>query len=152
MACMAVVLGLSALPEASADGCTVVVTILGGQTLTFQNVPAGSSVSSLPLPPGAQIVGTPSWSCPTATATTPAATVTATTPAPTTSTSTSTSTTTSTTSKPKGSGSGSGRSTTTTSATSGNASPKSGSRGSGQGKSQKPTALNPGTSQAGTNL
>jgi hypothetical protein len=152
MASMAVVLGLAALPEASADGCTVVITVAGGQTFTFQNVAPGTSPSSLPLPVSLPITNV-SWSCPPVAATTPAATVTATTPATTTSTSTSTST--STTRKPKpssGSGSGSGSSTSTTSTTSGKSSPKSGSRGSGQGKSQKPTALNPGTSQAGNNL
>src|SRR5689334_24735015 len=113
MASMAVVFGLAALPEASADGCTVVITVAGGQTFTFQNVAPGTDPSSLPLPVALPIINV-SQSCPPVTATTPAATVTATTPAPTTSTSTSTST--STTPKPKpSSGSGSGSSTSTTS-------------------------------------
>ncbi len=153
MGSMAAVFGLAALPEASADGCTVSITILGGQTLTFQNIPAGTPVSSLPLPPGAQIVAGPNWSCPQVTVTTPPATVTATPPAPTTSTSTSTST--STTSKPKpssGSGSssssGSSRGTTSTNKTS----PKPARTGSGHGNANKPTPLNPGTAQAGTNV
>jgi hypothetical protein len=147
MASMAMVLGLAALPEASADGCTVVITVAGGQTFTFQNVPQNTPPSSLPLPVSLPITNV-SWSCPQVTATTPAATVTATTPAPTTSTSTSTSTPTK--PKPKPS-SGSGSSTSTTTSTN-KPSPKSGSKGSGQGTAQKSTPLNPGTSQAGNNL
>src|ERR1700749_1967646 len=96
MACMATVLGLAALPEASADGCTVVITVAGGQTFTFQNVAPGTPPSSLPLPVNLPITNV-GHSCPPVTAATPPATVTATTPAPTTSTSTSTSTST----KPK---------------------------------------------------
>ena len=45
------ILGLAAIPAASADACTVTVTLLGGQQLTFPvNVPAGTPVSSLSLP------------------------------------------------------------------------------------------------------
>jgi hypothetical protein len=150
MASVAVVFGLAALPEASADGCTVVITVAGGQTFTFQNVAPGTPPSSLPLPVALPIVNV-SQSCPPVTATTPAATVTATTPASTTSTSTSTSA--STTPKPKpSSGSGSGSSTSTTSTTSNTPSGKSGSKGSGQGKAQKPTPLSLGTAQAGSNV
>ncbi|HET6871047.1 MAG TPA: lytic murein transglycosylase [Solirubrobacteraceae bacterium] len=148
MASMAVVFGLAALPEASADGCTVVITVAGGQTFTFQNVPPGTDPSSLPLPVALPIVNV-SQSCPPVTATTPAVTVTTSTQPQTTSTSTSTST--STTPKPK-SGSGSGSSTSTTSTTSNKPSGKSGANGSGQGKTQKPTPLNLGTAQAGTNV
>ncbi len=146
MASVVTVLGLAALPEASADGCTVVITVAGGQTFTFQNVPSGTPASSLPLPVNLPIVGTPAWSCPPVTATTPAATVTTSTQPQTTSTSTSTSTK----SKPKPS-SGSGSSSPTTSTTTKSTSaPKTGIKG--QGKGQKTTGLNPGTAQAGTNL
>ena len=136
------VLGLAALPEASAAGCTVVITVAGGQTFTFQNVAPGTPPSSLPLPVSLPITNV-SQSCPPATATTPAATVTTSTQPQTTSTSTSTSTT----PKPKpssGSKSSGSNTTTTTSGT------KSGS-GSG-GKNQKPTKLNFGTGQAGSNV
>jgi transglycosylase-like protein with SLT domain/peptidase M23-like protein len=150
MASMAVVLGLAALPEASADGCTVVITVAGGQTFTFQNVPPGTNPSSLPLPVALPITNV-SQSCPPVTATTPAVTVTTSTQPQTTSTSTSTST--STTPKPKpSSGSGSGSGSSTTSTTSNKPSGKSGSKGSGQGNAQKPTPLNLGTAQAGNNV
>jgi hypothetical protein len=145
------VLGLAALPAASADGCTVVITVAGGQTFTFQNVPPGTPASSLPLPVNLPIVNV-SQSCPPVAATTPAATVTTTTPAQTTSTSTSTSTSSSTTPKPKPSqGSGSSSSTSSTSTTT----PQKTSTTSGSGtsgKGHKPTPLNPGTAQAGKNL
>jgi hypothetical protein len=43
--------GLAAIPDASADACTVSVTMLGGQKLTFPvNVAPGTPVSSLSLP------------------------------------------------------------------------------------------------------
>ena len=50
LASMGAILGLAALPEASADGCTVVITVAGGQTFTFENVAPGTDPSSLPLP------------------------------------------------------------------------------------------------------
>jgi hypothetical protein len=149
MVSVATVFGVGALPEASADGCTVVVTVAGGQTFTFSNIPPGTPPSSLPLPVALPIV-TVTQSCPPVTATTPAVTVTTTTQPQTTSTSTSTST--STTSKPKPkptAGSGSSGSTTPTTTNSGS---KTGPGGSGQGKTQKPTKLNPGTAQAGVNV
>jgi transglycosylase-like protein with SLT domain/peptidase M23-like protein len=141
------VLGLAALPEASAAGCTVVITVAGGQTFTFQNVAPGTPPSSLPLPVSLPITNV-SQSCPPATATTPAVTVTTSTQPQTTSTSTSTST--SKTPKPssgsKSSGSkSSGSNTTTTTTTT-----RSGSGSKGQG--QKPTKLNFGTGQAGSNV
>ena len=44
-------LGLAVIPNASADACTVTVTLLGGRQLTFPvEVPAGTPVSSLALP------------------------------------------------------------------------------------------------------
>jgi Transglycosylase SLT domain/Peptidase family M23 len=142
MASVVAVFGLAALPEASADGCTVVITVAGGQTFTFQNVAPGTNPSSLPLPVSLPIVNV-SQSCPPVTATTPAATVTTTTPATTTSTSTSTST--STTPKPKPSSGSSSTSTTTK-----KPAPKAGSKGQGSG--QNSTPLNPGTAQAGSNV
>ena len=147
LASMGAILGLAALPEASADGCTVVITVAGGQTFTFENVAPGTDPSSLPLPVSLPIVNV-SQSCPPVTATTPAATVTATTPQTTT---TSTSTSTSTTPKPKPS-SGSSSSTPTTSTTTKKSSPTTGSKGQGQGSGQKSTPLNPGTAQAGNNV
>ena len=42
--------GLPRFPNASADGCTVDVTVAGGQTFTFQNVPPGTPPTALPLP------------------------------------------------------------------------------------------------------
>ncbi len=151
MGSLVTVLGLAALPAASADGCTVVITVAGGQTFTFQNVPPGTPPSSLPLPVSLPITNV-SQSCPPVTATTPAATVTATTPAPAASTSTSTSTSTPASTTPKrnpSSGSGPSSSTSSTATTTiKQTSPKPGS-----GKAnQKPTALNPGTAQAGQNV
>ncbi len=46
------VLAVAALPSASADQCKVTVTLLTGQSLTFEvNAPAGTPASSL-VPPG----------------------------------------------------------------------------------------------------
>jgi hypothetical protein len=101
MFCLVAVFGLGAIPNASADGCTVTITVAGGQQFTFQNVPVGTNPNSLPLPVQLPIVGV-TQTCPPVSATTPAVTVTTTTQPQTTSTSTSTSTsTTSTTTKPK---------------------------------------------------
>ncbi len=144
---MVAVLGLAALPNASADGCTVTVTVslpTGPETLVFQNVAPDTPPTALPIPPGAAITNV-SQSCPPVTATTPAATVTTTTPAPTTSTSTSTPTSTSTTPKPKPKPK-QGPATTTTSGTT---TPTTTNQTS-PGKRQK--TLNRGTSQAGKNL
>jgi hypothetical protein len=61
---------LGAIPSASADDCTVTVTLLTGQTLTFQvNVPAGTPASSL-VPPGTGPVKDVSASCSAPTTTT----------------------------------------------------------------------------------
>jgi murein DD-endopeptidase MepM/ murein hydrolase activator NlpD len=58
-----VVLGLAAIPLASADPCTVTVTLVGGVTETFNvNVPAGTPLSSLNLPVNG-VVATESMSC-----------------------------------------------------------------------------------------
>jgi hypothetical protein len=140
---MVAALGLAVLPNASADGCTVTVTVnlpTGPETLVFQNVAPGTPPSSLPLPPGAAITDV-SQSCPPVTETTPAATVTATTPTPTTSTSTSTSTSTTTPPAPKPKPSHGSSSTKTTK-----------NKGAGHGKGHKPTTLKPGTASAGKNV
>ena len=86
-ACVATVLGLGAMPNASADGCTVTITVAGGQQFTFQNVPPGTPPTSLPLPVNLPITSV-AQSCPPVTATTPAVTVTTSTQPQTTSTST----------------------------------------------------------------
>ncbi|MGN6867843.1 MAG: lytic murein transglycosylase, partial [Solirubrobacteraceae bacterium] len=150
MASMAVVLGLAALPEASADGCTVVITVAGGQTFTFQNVAPGTPPSSLPLPVALPIVSV-SQSCPPVTATTPAVTVTTSTQEQTTPASTSTSTSTSTTPKPKPSSGSSSTTSSTPTTTTKQSAPKTGSKGQGK-PTQSSTSLNPGSAQAGSNL
>ena len=115
MGCMVAVIGLAAIPVASADGCTVTITVAGGQQFTFQNVAPGTPPSSLPLPVNLPITNV-AQSCPPVTATTPAATVTTSTQPQTTSTSTSPSTsTTPTSSKPKPKPTTSSSSTTSTS-------------------------------------
>jgi len=91
MFCLVAVFGLGAIPNASADGCTVIVTVTGGQQFTFQNVAPGTNPNSLPLPVQLPIIAV-SQTCPPVTATTPAVTVTTTTQPQTSSTSTSTST------------------------------------------------------------
>ncbi len=92
--CLFAVFGLGAIPTASADGCTVVVTVQGGQQFTFQNVPPGTDPNTLPLPVQLPIISV-SQTCPPPTSTTPSVTVTTTLQQPpTTSTSTSTSTST----------------------------------------------------------
>jgi Transglycosylase SLT domain/Peptidase family M23 len=157
------VLGLAAIPNASAAGCTVTITVLGGQQFTFHNVPPGTPPKSLPLPVNLPIRHV-SQSCPPGTATTPAATATTNTSPQTTSTSSSTPTTTTLSSGPgSGSGSGSGKPkpkpTTTTSSTtptttiqqpsSGNHNQKSkpAPKPSGPGKGQKSSSSGTSTTQ-----
>ena len=141
------VLGLAALPNASADGCTVTITVAGGQQFTFQNVPPGTPPTSLPLPVSLPITNV-SQSCPPVTATTPAATVTTSQPPATTSTSSSTPTSTSTTSTtPKPSRGSSSTPTTTTK----QSSPTS-SSSKGQGGKRQTSTFNLGAGQAGSNL
>ncbi len=96
--CLFAVFGLGAIPTASADGCTVVVTVQGGQQFTFQNVPPGTDPNTLPLPVQLPIINV-SQTCPPASSTTPSVTVTTTLQQPPT-TSTSTSASTSTAPKP----------------------------------------------------
>ncbi len=46
-----VTMAMAALPSASADSCTITVTLVGGRTLTFYvNVPPNTPISSLNLP------------------------------------------------------------------------------------------------------
>ena len=50
-ASLLVISAAAALPSASADACTINVTVVGGQTYTFYvNVPPGTPISSLNLP------------------------------------------------------------------------------------------------------
>jgi hypothetical protein len=94
-----------ATPIAAADACTVTVTVLGGQTYTFNvDVAPGTPISSLNLPVKGTVVSenetcaqdgssgsttsTPSSSTSTSTSTTPTSSSTSTTTTPTTSTST----------------------------------------------------------------
>jgi hypothetical protein len=93
---VATVFGLAWIPTASADGCTVTITVAGGQQFTFQNVPPGTPPTSLPLPVSQPITNV-SQSCPPGSSTTPAATVTTSTSPQTTSTATNTTATTTTT-------------------------------------------------------
>jgi hypothetical protein len=92
---------IAALPSASAADCTVTVTLLTGQVLTFQ-LPPGAPVSSLNLPGPVQNV---KESCPSAsttpTTTTPTTTTTHTTPPPRTTPTTPTTTTPKTKTTPK---------------------------------------------------
>src|SRR6201999_4247159 len=127
-AAMAVFLALAmgAIPAASADACTVTVTLVGGQTLVFNvNVAPGTPISAM----GLAITGpvaSESEQCAPATSTTPAVSVTttSTTSTPTTSSTTPTSSTTSnpsptsTSTSPSHHGSGSSSSTTTTTSSS----------------------------------
>src|SRR5947209_8729790 len=60
VAIMAALFSVAAIPTASAASCTVTVTLLSGQVLYFQ-LPPGTPVSSLNLPPGVKSI---SESCP----------------------------------------------------------------------------------------
>jgi Transglycosylase SLT domain/Peptidase family M23 len=140
-----VVLGLGGIPSASADGCTVTITVAGGQTFTFQNVPPGTPPTSLPLPvslPITNVVQT----CPPATTSTPIATVTTTQPQTTTTTPTSTSTSATSSSKPSA---GSSKKTTTTTPTTTTRTSTS-TKGSSKGQGLSSTLQNLGS--AGSNL
>src|SRR6202012_3136165 len=88
---------MGATPAASADACTVTVTLVGGQTLVFNvNVAPGTPISAMGLPITGP-VASESEQCAPATSTTPAVSVTttSTTSTPTTSSTTPTSSTTS---------------------------------------------------------
>jgi hypothetical protein len=105
-----VTMAATGLPSASADPCTITVTVLGGKTYTFTvNVPPGTPISTLDLPiKGLVVSETESCTSGTTTTTTTTTTssggsgTTSTTSSGTTSTSTSTSTSTTTTSSTTG--------------------------------------------------
>jgi hypothetical protein len=83
------VLGIAALPTASADQCVVTVTLVGGIKQTFTvNVPAGTPVSSLSLPVTGPVLGVSESCAPPATTSTPAPPTTKSTPTTTQTTST----------------------------------------------------------------
>jgi hypothetical protein len=125
-----IAMALAAIPSASADDCTVTVTLVSGQVLVFHvNVPPGTPISAMGLPITGP-VASESEQCAPTTTTTPAVSVTtttSTTTAPATSSSTptrsstpsssTTSTSTSTSPSHKGSGSSSTPTTSTTSTT-----------------------------------
>ena len=113
LAAALIVLGLSVVPSASADACTVHVTTAGGQTYTFYvNVPAGTPVSSLNLPVQGVITSETESCTPTSSS---SSTTISTTPLPLpsrSSSSSSSTTTPSSSSSPSKSGSGSSSTTT----------------------------------------
>jgi murein DD-endopeptidase MepM/ murein hydrolase activator NlpD len=89
-------MAVAALPEASADSCTVRVTLVTGNTYTFYvNVPAGTPISSMNLPITG-VVASESQSCAPATSSTSTSPTSSTGTSSGTSTSTSSSTSTST--------------------------------------------------------
>ena len=111
-----VAMAMAAIPTASADECTVTVTLVSGQTLVFHvNVAPGTPISAMGLPITGP-VASESEQCAPATSTTPSAAVT-------TSTTTTTTTTTPTSST-------SSTTPTSTSSTSTSASPSKGSSSS----------------------
>ncbi len=145
-----VVLGLASIPSASADGCTVTITVAGGQQFVFQNVAPGTAPTSLPLPVNLPITNVVQ-SCPPLTATTPAATVTTTTTPTTTSTSTSTSTTPK--AKPSHGSSPSSTSSTTPTTTTQTPTTTGGKgKGNGKGKGKGLASGLAGLGTAGSNL
>jgi Transglycosylase SLT domain/Peptidase family M23 len=134
--CLFAVFGLGAIPAASADGCTVVVTVQGGQQFTFQNVPPGTDPNTLPLPVQLPIISV-SQTCPPATSTTPSVTVTTTLQQPpTNSTSTSTAPKSSTTST---------KSTTSSKPTKTSTTTKTKTGQTGSKSPTKSTSLSPGS-------
>jgi hypothetical protein len=121
-----VTMAVGTISTASADACTVTVTLVGGQTLVFNvNVAPGTPISAMGLPITGP-VASESEQCAPATSTTPAVSVTTTTTTatPTTSSTTPTSSTTSsnpgstsTSTSPSHHGSGSSSTTTSSSST-----------------------------------
>jgi hypothetical protein len=119
-----VAMAVGTISTASADACTVTVTLVGGQTLVFNvNVAPGTPISAMGLPITGP-VASESEQCAPATSTTPAVSVTTTTTTatPTTSSTTPTSSTTSsnptsTSTSPSHHGSGSPSTTTSSSST-----------------------------------
>jgi murein DD-endopeptidase MepM/ murein hydrolase activator NlpD len=115
LAAALIALGLSVVPSASADACTVKVTVAGGQTYTFYvNAPAGTPVSSLNLPVQGVVTSETESCTPTSSS---SSTTISTTPHPlpsrsSSSSSSSSTTTSSSSSSPSKSGSGSSSTTT----------------------------------------
>ena len=96
-ASMLAVLGVAALPTASADQCLITVTLVGGGHLTFPvNVPPGTPLSQISLPVTAGVIGVSESCAPVKTTTAPAT--------PTTTKTGTTSTHTTTTTAPRASG------------------------------------------------
>ena len=134
-------LGVAWLPSASADACTVTVTVLGGQTYTFNvNVAPGTPISAMNLPIQGTIISESESCAPSSTTstTTTAATTTATTPTVTSTTSSAASSTSST--STSGSPSPSSSTATTTTSTSSSA-PTPANAGSGQRSSARPGSV-----------
>jgi murein DD-endopeptidase MepM/ murein hydrolase activator NlpD len=119
---MFLAMALAALPSASADECTVTITVVGGQTYVFHvNVAPGTPISAMGLPVQGVIVSENEQCAPSTTttpsvgATTSTTTTTTTAAPPSSSTSSSAPThSTSTSTSPSHKGSGSSSSTTTT--------------------------------------
>ncbi len=138
-----VAMAVTAIPTASADDCTVTITVVGGQTYVFHvNVAPGTPISAMGLPVQGVIVSeteqcapssapTPAVSVSTSTSTSTTTTSSTTSSQPTTGSSTSSgsSTSTSTSTSPSHHGSGSSSSTTTTSSSSTTPLPTGTSRG-----------------------
>jgi hypothetical protein len=126
------VMGLAALPAASAVQCSVPVQLLTGVVENLQ-VPQGVPLSKVQLPPGAKIIGHESCPPPPNTTTTPAST----TPTnPSTTPTTTTPTTTSTTPTTGGSKNPKHKTPTTTTTTTPSSGPP---KPNGPGKSQRPS-------------
>ncbi len=96
-------LGVAAIPTASADSCVITVTLIGGGHLSFTvNVPPGTPLSQISLPVHVGVIGVTESCAPSSTTTT--TTPTTSRPTPTTSTSTQQTSTSSRSSAPKSGG------------------------------------------------
>jgi hypothetical protein len=139
-----VVWSFAALPAASADACTVTVTVVGGQTYTFNvNVPPGTPISAMGLPIQGVVVSENESCAPsTTTSSAPLVTSSSTTTSTTSSTPTSSSTTTSgsTSTSPSSSSSSSSSSTTTSSSSSSTTTSSSTTPSPAAGRSQQPSS------------
>ncbi len=135
-AAMFVLLATAAIPVASADSCTVTVTLIGGVTETFNvDIPPGTPVSSLHLPING-VVASENMTCAPAASSSSSSTTSTTTSAPPSSSSSSSSTTTSRSTSTSPSHSGTpGKTTTTTTNTTPQPSSSSPEKASSQGQS-----------------
>jgi hypothetical protein len=126
-AAMMIGMAMAAIPSASADACTVKVTLASGQTLTFNvNVPPGTPISAMGLPITGVVVSESESCVPSPSSSTTATTTTSSATSSSGSTSSGTSTSTST------------SSSTTTSSTSGSPTPKPTKPSKPQRKSSHP--------------